>query len=210
MANGIGIRKATENYLIIFPQYFMMMAGQFNGPEYGRPFIGAGVLRISRSARFREGNLHTLATWNIRSIYEPAKIHKMNRLHISALGISEMRQPDSGRTGIIYFVGDKDTKNRNGVAIMLNKVTAKSVSSVVLFSARVMMVQLKTNKINMNVLQVYAPSCNLKDEEVESLYHQIEKVPKLTKSNEITIIIGDMNAKIGKGKEGSIIGDHSL
>lgn len=73
------------------------MADKSNGPEYRRPLNGAGVLRISRSARikFDPSRTHKIGTWKIRSMYESGKIHnvlkEMKRLQISILGISEMR-----------------------------------------------------------------------------------------------------------------------
>ena len=54
--------------------------------------------------------------------------------------------------------------------------------------------------IDINIIQVYAPTSEKPDNEVEQFYGQIEQAIKLTKSNEINIILGDLNAKIGKAK----------
>lgn len=72
------------------------------------------------------------------------------------------------------------------------------------------MVQLLGRPININIIQVYAPTADKPEEEVENFYKQLDQVLKLTKPNEINIILGDLNAKVGKGRMGSVIGDWGL
>lgn len=60
-------------------------------------------------------------------------------------------------------------------------------------SNQVVLLQLQSTPIPLNIIQVYAPTYN----ETELFYDQIK--PCLTKPFEIIIIMGDMNAKVGKG-----------
>lgn len=151
-------------------------------------------------------------------MYETGKVHntikEMKRLNIKILGISEMRWPGRGRTIVdghtIYYSGDEGRENRNGVAIIFDGETARSVNNVVLHSDRVIMTQLTTDKINMNIIQVYAPTCEHDEEEVEKFYEELEEVLNMIKNNEVIIIMGDMNAKIGEGQEGYYVGSHGL
>ena len=45
---------------------------------------------------------------------------------------------------------------------------------------------------------------------VEAFYEDLEKAHKQCKSQEMRIIMGDFNGKVGKGKDGSIVGPHGL
>ncbi|XP_023234361.1 craniofacial development protein 2-like [Centruroides sculpturatus] len=62
-----------------------------------------------------------------------------------------------------------------------------------------------------NIIQLYAPTVDKKyDERVEALYDTIGKVISKTKSDEITLVMGDYNAKIGEGKRSDLVGEHGL
>ena len=49
----------------------------------------------------------------------------------------------------------------------------------------------KENHFNINIIQVYAPTTDHDDEEVEKFYDDIENVMKYAKSGEINIMMGD-------------------
>ncbi|XP_030753182.1 craniofacial development protein 2-like [Sitophilus oryzae] len=59
-------------------------------------------------------------------------------------------------------------------------------------------------------LMVYAPTADSDDEEVESFYKKIDDVMKLTKNKDVTLLLDDMNAKIGQGSCGKCIGRYGL
>ncbi|XP_015669140.1 protein cornichon homolog 3 [Protobothrops mucrosquamatus] len=58
------------------------------------------------------------------------------------------------------------------------------------------MIQINSAPVNMNVIQVYAPTANSDEEDLEKFYKDISSVLKTLKSNDITILMGDFNAKI--------------
>ncbi|XP_030745457.1 uncharacterized protein LOC115874434 [Sitophilus oryzae] len=57
---------------------------------------------------------------------------------------------------------------------------------------------------------VYAPTVDSDDEEVKSFYKEIDDVMKLTKNKDVTLLLGDMNVKIGQGSCGKLIGRYGL
>ncbi|KAI5718027.1 hypothetical protein M8J77_015079 [Diaphorina citri] len=196
-----------------------MNADEYNGPEYGRSLTGTGVLRISRSALENpKKNSMKIGTWNVRSMYEEGKIEntiqEMKRLKLSILGISEMRWSGTGKCEIndhvIYYSGNDDPRHQNGVAIILDKVTSRSVKNFVPFSDRIILIQIETKPVMTNIIQLYAPTCNAEEDEIESFYENLRNVRKQLKNNDIIILMGDLNAKIGKGKQEHIVGDHGL
>ena len=50
---------------------------------------------------------------------------------------------------------------------------------------------------NITVIQVYAPTSNAEEAEVESFYEDLQDVLELTSKRDVLSIIGDWNAKVG-------------
>ena len=69
---------------------------------------------------------------------------------------------------------------------------------------------MNTRPIKLNIIQVYAPTTEAADQEIEEFYEEVERVLQTTKCNEINIIMGDFNAKIGRGRENNIVGPFGL
>ncbi|MFH4982497.1 hypothetical protein AB6A40_009206 [Gnathostoma spinigerum] len=52
----------------------------------------------------------------------------------------------------------------------------------------------------MKIVQVYVPTSTSDDDEVEDFYNEVDNI--LEKKSTYTIVMGDFNAKTGRGKEG--------
>ena len=52
-------------------------------------------------------------------------------------------------------------------------------------------------KITQAVIQVYAPTSNAEEAEVERFYEDLQDLLKLTPQKDVLFIIGDWNAKVG-------------
>ena len=50
---------------------------------------------------------------------------------------------------------------------------------------------------NITVIQVYAPTSNTEEAEVEQFYEDLQDLLELTPKNYVLFIIGDWNAKVG-------------
>ena len=50
---------------------------------------------------------------------------------------------------------------------------------------------------NIAVIQVYTPTCNAEEAEVEQFYEDIQDLLELTPQNDALFIIGNQNAKVG-------------
>ena len=51
--------------------------------------------------------------------------------------------------------------------------------------------------INITVIQVYAPTSNAEEAEVEWFYEDLQDLLELTPKKDVLFIIGDWNAKVG-------------
>ena len=58
--------------------------------------------------------------------------------------------------------------------------------------------QLKATPFNMTVIQVYAPTSDYDDSEVEDFYGQLQEVIEETPKKDNLVVLGDWNAKVGK------------
>ena len=58
-------------------------------------------------------------------------------------------------------------------------------------------VRLQGKPFNITVIQVYAPTSNAEEAEVEWFYEDLQDLLKLTPRRDVLFIIGDWNAKVG-------------
>ena len=61
-------------------------------------------------------------------------------------------------------------------------------------------VRFQVKPFNMTVIQVYVPTSNTKEAEVEQFYEDLQDLLELTPQKDVLIIIGDWNAKVGSQK----------
>ena len=64
--------------------------------------------------------------------------------------------------------------------------------------------------INITVIQVYVPSTNAEEEEVEWFYDDLQELLELTPKKDVLFIIGNWNAKVGSQKIPGVIGKVGL
>ena len=63
---------------------------------------------------------------------------------------------------------------------------------------------------NMTVIQVYAPTSNAEEAEVEWFYEDLQDLLELTPKNDIFFIIGDWNAKVRSQETPGVTGKFGL
>ena len=56
---------------------------------------------------------------------------------------------------------------------------------------------LQGKPFNITVIQVYAPTSNPEEAEVERFYEELQDLSELTPTKDVLFIIGDWNAKVG-------------
>ena len=122
---------------------------------------------------------------------------EMARVNVDILGISELQWTGMGEFNsddhYIYYCGQESLR-RNGVAIMVNKRVQNAVLGCNLKSDRMISVCLQGKPFNITVIQVYAPTSNAEETEVERFYEDLLEV---TPKKDVLFIIGDWNAKVG-------------
>ena len=81
--------------------------------------------------------------------------------------------------------------------MMVNKRDRKAVLQCNLKKDRMISVHLQDKPFNITVIQVYAPTSNAEEAEVEWFYEDLQDLLELTPKKDILFITGDWNAKVG-------------
>ena len=108
---------------------------------------------------------------------------EMARVNIDILGITELKWTEMGEFNsndhYIYYCGQESLR-RNGVAIIVNKRVQNAVLGCDLRNNRMISVCFQGKPFNIMVIQVYAPTSNAEEAEVEQFYENIQDLLELT------------------------------
>ena len=124
----------------------------------------------------------------------------MTRVNIDILGISELRCTGIGEFNsddhYIYYCGQESLR-RNGVAMIVNKSVLNAVLGCNLKNDRMISVCFQGKSFNIMVIQVYAPTNNAEEAEVEQFYEHLQDFLELIPKKDVLFIIADWNEKVG-------------
>ena len=71
-------------------------------------------------------------------------------------------------------------------------------------------VRFQGKPFNTTVIQVYAPTCNAEETEVERFYEDLQDLLEPTPKKDVLFIIGDWNAKVGSQETPGVTGKFGL
>ena len=71
-------------------------------------------------------------------------------------------------------------------------------------------VRFQGKPFNITVIQVYAPTSNAEEAEVERFYEDLQVLLELTPKKDVLFIIGDWNAKVGSQETPGVTGKFGL
>lgn len=127
-----------------------------------------------------------IGTWNVRTLFKTGKLeevkNEMEEAHLDILGLCETRWAGNGDfiqddVRIIYSGSEKS--GRNGVAVILKGKWKQNVLNTYHVDDRTM-IKLQAAPTNIYVIQVYFPTSNSSDDEIEIMYSKLEKLLNLT------------------------------
>ena len=129
---------------------------------------------------------YCIGTWNVRSMNQ-GKLEvvkqEMARVNIDILGINELRRTRMGEFNsddhYIYYCGQEYLR-RNGVAITVNKRVRNAVLGCNLKNDRIISVHFQGKPFNITIIQLYAPTSNAEEAEVEQFYEDLQDLLELT------------------------------
>ena len=109
----------------------------------------------------------------------------------------------------IYYCRQESFR-RNGVAIMVNKRVRNAVLGCNLQNDRMISVRVQGKPCNITVIQLYAPTSNSEEAEVEWFYEDLQDLLELIPEKDVLFTIGDWNAKEGSQETPGITGKFGL
>ena len=71
-------------------------------------------------------------------------------------------------------------------------------------------VRFQGKPFNTTVMQIYAPTSNAEEAEVEWFYEDLQDLLELTPKKDVLFILGDWNAKVGSQKTPGVTGKFGL
>ena len=170
-----------------------------------------------QQATVRNASKLRIGTWNVRTMHQPGKLanveREMQRLVVDIMGVSEVRWTGAGSIElsdggcILYSGGDSHI---HGVGVMLSRTVSRSLVGYYAVSERVMLVRLKGKPFDICIIQVYAPTSDYEEEQVEDFYRDVMKAKEQCKPHDITLVMGDLNAKLGGEREEDVVGPFGL
>ena len=110
----------------------------------------------------------------------------------------------------VYYCGQESLR-RNEVAPIVNKRIQKiSVLRRNLKNDRMISVHFQGKPFNITVIQVYAPTSNAEEAEVEWFYEDLQDLLELTPKKDVLFIIEDWNEKVGSQEIPGVTGNRGL
>ena len=137
----------------------------------------------------------------------------MATVNVNILGISELKWTGMGEFNsddhYIYYCGQESLR-RNEVAIIVNKRVQNAVLGCSLKKDRMTSVHFQGKPFNITVTQVYAPTSNAEETEVERFYEDLQDLLELTPKKDVFFIKGDWNVKVGSQEIPEVTGKFAL
>ena len=93
---------------------------------------------------------------------------------------------------------------------MVNKRVWNAVLRCNLKNDRMISVRFQGKPFNITVIQVYAPTNNTEEAEVERFYEDIQDLLELTPQKDVLFITGDWNTKVGSQETPGVTGKFGL
>ena len=113
---------------------------------------------------------------------------EMARVNIDILGVSKLKWTGMDEFNsddqYIYYCGQESLR-RNGVAIIVNERVQNTVHGCNLKNNRMISVRFQGKPFNITVIQVYAPTSNAEEAEVEWFYEDLQDLLELTPPKDV-------------------------
>ena len=123
---------------------------------------------------------------------------EMASVKVNILGSSELKWTGMGECNsddhYIYYCG-QESLSRNEEDLIINKRVQNTILRGNLKNDRMISVCFQGKPFNITVIQVYAPTSNTEEAQVEWFYEDLQDLLQLTPKKDVLFIIGDWNAK---------------
>ena len=97
-----------------------------------------------------------------------------------------------------------------GTSLLFHVQYINAVLGCDLKNNRMISVRFQSKPFNIIIIQVYAPTSNAEEAEVERFYEDLQDLLELTPKKDVLFMIGDWNAKVGSQETRGVTGKFGL
>lgn len=142
-----------------------------------------------------------ILTYNVKTLSSYERLIELNEafrdIKYDILGLAETRRIgnkiEEHENFIFCYTGH--TPGRHGIGFIIKKHLKSNIESYLGLSERVAVLNLKFESTSLSIIQVYAPTAQASDEEIDNFYATVNRATELAHKD--FILMGDLNAKIG-------------
>ena len=146
----------------------------------------------------------SIGTWNVRTLHQEGRtelfMREMQRYKWDIIGLAETHWIGNGTKSIngydIVFAGH-DNRHAVGVALLLSKNARQAMIDMQAINNRLIYARFQGQGFNLSIIQVYAPTAESNECDIEEFYNQLQHQMDKINKNDVLLIMGDWNAKVG-------------
>ncbi|XP_064106949.1 craniofacial development protein 2-like [Macrobrachium nipponense] len=114
--------------------------------------------------------------------------------------------------GVIYYIGREDGRHEEGVGFYISKKINTAVVEFEGISSRIARIRMTAKWFKITVITLHAPTEDSEEDTKDRWYSEVQEVLNKVPGHDMLIILGDMNAKVGKEIAAfkGTMGTHSL
>ncbi|XP_022161478.1 uncharacterized protein LOC111027411 [Myzus persicae] len=160
-----------------------------------------------------------IGTWNVRTLYKAGAlntlINTIDRYKANIVALQETRWQGEGCIATcnmtLFYGGVTTNRHENGVGFLVHNSLIPWVKQFKAINDRICYIRINMNHRDMIIICAYAPTKSGNKEVKDAFYEELEQVYDTIPSHCIKVLLGDMNAQVGKENTyKTTIGEHSL
>ncbi|KAL4104718.1 hypothetical protein QTP88_020000 [Uroleucon formosanum] len=163
-------------------------------------------------------NALLFGTWNVRTLFKTGAaqgvVSEIERYRLKVVALQEIRWRDLGSVDIqdtTVFYGKCNDQRQFGTGFAVHKSLIPAIKDFRDVNPRISILTLTTQWFDISFVNLHAPTEDKRQEEKDLFYEDVMATLNTIPRRRIQIILGDMNAKIGKETTfRPVIGSHSL
>ncbi|XP_030765286.1 craniofacial development protein 2-like [Sitophilus oryzae] len=156
-----------------------------------------------------------IGTWNVNSFVNKTSevTSEMARFNLDIVVLSETKKKGRGSEHLDNFLHfwsgiDKAKRAQAGVSVLIAKKLSKFYKNYNAVNERIVTVTLSIFGLETVIIGTYAPTDDSNQAEKDSYYAALSKVLTEIKLSQEVLIMGDLNARIGKKEDSKVVGKH--
>ena len=145
-----------------------------------------------------------IGTWNVQTMMQKGNLknvkQEMKMMKTNILGLSDGYK-------VMYSGGEHHYR---GVGVIHDPETSKAIKGFWIVSDKAIILKLQGKPLDIGLIQIYAPTADKEEEEVEVFYETVKEAMKQLKSQGIEIVIGDFNSNVGSERAENVLGPFGM